>query len=195
MNSIKIGVGYAWGESPRSDRYSQIGKYLRKAAEEGKCRALRSLEDTFALEDDGDEAIAEPAVGALALLLPIVEVCRLRATVGEFTWAGITRRIDECDLLVFDLTPRAHADCVGDIALNVFLEIGYALGREKRIFLVHEDSEGFHEVPSDLRGLILGYLPDGEKVVDRSLWMAVVNAVRRRIVDVVSETKNTPHRR
>jgi hypothetical protein len=105
---------------------------------------------------------------------------RLRATVGETSWTSIKTAISNCDILVFDITPTKAIQVRRKVTSpNVWLEIGYAEGQKKSVFLVHSKAGGYKDLPSDLHGRVIGYVPDGGGQVDVSL--------RNRLINVMAE--------
>ena len=92
---------------------------------------------------------------------------QLRATAGEFAWNSIKKRINECDILVFDITPTksvkagrrrrlASRAAAKVVTPNVWLELGYALAKKDNVFVVHSKPNGHADLPSDLGGLDRG---------------------------------------
>ncbi len=110
-----------------------------------------------------------------------VRVARLRATAGDFTWSSVMQHIDDCDVLVFDMTPtkRVEGTDVLGTTPNVWLELGYALHTGKPVYVVHESEKGHHDLPSDLKGLVVGRIANEEGKTDTSLRMSLVSTVRK----------------
>jgi len=159
MKPIKIGIGYGWASEGVycDDRWQELKGFCKSAASQGRNSALASVRRPVSTDDDELEEMPDDRI-------PNVNVSRLRASVGRFTWDSIKEHIDDSDVLVFDLTPtRTDAKGQPYLTSNVWLEIGYALARpEKRVFLVHADEKGHTSLPSDLNGLIVGCLPHGD---------------------------------
>jgi predicted nucleotide-binding protein len=124
-----------------------------------------------------------------------VRIFRLRATVGQFAWNGIKKRINECDILVFDITPtksskagrrrrEASRAAAKIVTPNVWLELGYAYGRkgEEHVFVVDAKPNGHTDLPSDLQGPIVGHITADGVQSDKSLRMKLVNTLRKYLV-------------
>jgi len=159
LKRILVSVAYAWDSSPDSNptaaaqldpRWNAIRRELSKYTIEAEKRA---------------EKAGFPALKA--------RIARLRGQTGQFTWPAITRRIDESDVVVVDLTPH---DGTQHIAPNVLLELGYALARHpQRVFVVVTENAGHDILPSDLKGMIVGHY--GRTHQDKSLRSSIVNAI------------------
>jgi len=186
MRSLDIGVGYGWSGKVSSDaRWKELRDFCKGAASQGRNAALAAL--TMAVNSEDEEADVADAKG---IALPNVCVTRLRASVGRFTWDSIKEHIDDCDILVFDLTPtKPGADGTERLSPNVWIEIGYALAKvNKRVFLVHAEENGYKQLPTDLSGMIIGHLPRaGIKSTDASLRSSLVGAVSK-LLRLRSET-------
>ena len=89
---------------------------------------------------------------------------RLRASHGKLVWESILKNINNADVLVFDVAaaPEAKAmpknrsdikDVIKSFNYNVLVEIGLALGLDKRVVLMCPDHL-FEKVPSDLKGYL-----------------------------------------
>jgi hypothetical protein len=171
---ITVRVGYGWRGKVRNDvRWTALRKFLTAVGEQARGRAVRKLNKN----------------AAAALRVPRIR--RLRATVGEQSWASIKTAISNCDILVFDITPT-KAGLAGRTnrragqkvtSPNVWLEIGYALGRKKRVFLVHSKVGGYKDLPSDLHGHVIGHVPDDGGQVDISLRNKLVNVMARLLAE------------
>jgi hypothetical protein len=128
--TINVGVGYGWNGEVW---WKALRKFLKKVEQE----ALKRADSELKREGYTDSRNSADA------LKKRVRIFRLRATVGPFAWNSIKKRINECDILVFDITPaksgkagrrrretsRAAAKIVTP---NVWLELGYAFGRSMR---------------------------------------------------------------
>jgi hypothetical protein len=138
---ITVGVGYSWRGKVQNDlRWKALSKFLNAVGEQARKRAVRELNKGGASN------------------LPLPRIRRLRASVGELSWAGIQTAISKCDILVFDITPtkrispsaRANRRVRQTItSSNVWLELGYALGQKKRVFVVHSKAGGLGKLPAD----------------------------------------------
>ena len=122
-----------------------------------------------------------------------VRVARLRATAGDFTWSSVMQHIDDCDVLVFDMTPtkRVEGTDVLGTTPNVWLELGYALHTGKPVYVVHESEKGHHDLPSDLKGLVVGRIANEEGKTDTSLRMSLVSTVRKLLLASLKSSFHT----
>jgi hypothetical protein len=180
---ITVGVGYGWSGKPRNDvRWKALRRFLTAVEEQARKRAIRDLNKDAAIDLRGLVASDELVAG---------RVRRLRASVGEPSWSSIKTAISNCDILVFDITPtksikpsRSTRRRISQklTSPNVWLEIGYALGQKKTVFLVHSKVGRHRDLPSDLQGLIVGHLPDEGAQVDVSLRNKLTNAMARVLV-------------
>jgi hypothetical protein len=174
MREVRVGVGYGWDGEVREDRrWKDLRSFLTRCGEEARGRVSAGLTPTVGSDEDAAEnAETSPSV-------PGVKVFRLRASVGQFTWPSVEQHILGADVLVFDLTPtkKIEGTELCGVAPNVWLELGYALGREKPVFVVHREQTGYRDLPSDLRGLIVGHVPENGAASDTSLRMSVVQAL------------------
>lgn len=89
---------------------------------------------------------------------------RLRASHGKLVWESILKNINDADVLVFDVAAAPDAknmpkdwsdikDVIHSFNYNVLVEIGVALGLDKRVVLMCPDHL-FDYVPSDLKGYL-----------------------------------------
>ena len=89
---------------------------------------------------------------------------RLRASHGKLVWESILKNINNADVLVFDVAAAPKAkdmhkdwsnikDVIKSFNYNVLVEIGVALGLDKRVVLMCPDHL-FDKVPSDLKGYL-----------------------------------------
>lgn len=132
---ILIYVGYAWGhaeegQSPKNSKgLNKHWDFLRNSLE----TVTRALEKYANRRKKAQYPLR-------------VDVRRLRSRHGGTVIGSITRRMDEADVLVFDIT--------GDNP-NVLFELGYAIARKGvdsgRVYVFSDSSKA----PSDLRGLML----------------------------------------
>jgi hypothetical protein len=171
---ITVGVGYSWRGKVQNDlRWKALRKFLNAVGEQARKRAVRELNKG----------------GASNLRLPRIR--RLRATVGEPSWVSIKTAISKCDILVFDITPTKRISLAASAnrrvgqkitSSNVWLELGYALGQKKRVFVVHSKAGGHKDLPSDLHGQIIGHVPDDGRQVDISLRNKLMNVLAKLLV-------------
>jgi hypothetical protein len=174
QRSITVGVGYGWRGEVRNDvRWKALRKFLTAVGEQARTRAARELNKSAATN----------------VRLPRIR--RLRATVGEQSWASIKTAISNCDILVFDITPtkaigsarRTHHRVRQKVTSpNVWLEIGYAQGQKKRVFLVHSKAGGYKDLPSDLHGETIGHVPDDGRQVDVAFRNKLMNIMAKLLV-------------
>ena len=167
--SITVGVGYGWRGKVQNDvRWKALRKFLTAVGEQARKRAARGL------NKDASTALRVPRIR------------RLRATVGEQSWASIKTAISRCDILVFDITPTKAINLSGRTkrrarhkvtSPNVWLEIGYAEGQGKKVFLVHSKAGGHKDLPSDLVGCVIGRVPDDGGQIDSSLRNKLMNVM------------------
>ncbi len=198
---VRIGVGYQWdGDHALSDaRWKVLRTFLETTARAARNSAIRAAGRSVVAEDDEQTVVDD--VAAVAAEEERVEererehgvrqvtVARLRATVGDFIWSSVTRHIDDCDVLVFDITPKkaVEGNSKPMVAPNVWLEFGYAHGRGKPVYAIHQAWDKDHPPPSNLHGLMIGTIPEDGKMFDNSLRMALVNTLRRLLLESLEE--------
>ena len=156
------------------------------AAEDGRRRAaLRGARAVVVEDDEGQEPTTNAGAAVDEALVPGVSVLRLRATAGGFTWPSITEHLQDCHVLVFDLTPNKRFEDTDKLFVspNIWLELGYALRTGKRVYLVHEHKKGFASLPSDLKGFQMGCIPADGGQADTSLRMSLVGTIRRLLLE------------
>jgi nucleoside 2-deoxyribosyltransferase len=178
MRTIKISVGYGWSDGPvnKDERWQGLREFCRAAADHGRKMAAAALTSSVSYEEQ------ESSKRSADVALPGVTVARLRASVGRFTWESVRQHIDSSDILLFDLTPTKRSDSgLAYLSANVWIEIGYALAKpQKPVFIVHSDTDGYKDLPSDLSGLVIGHLPSKtQKKNDVSLRMSLASEVRK----------------
>jgi hypothetical protein len=176
MGVISIGVGYTWNGEVRADpRWKALRTFLTTVSKEARTRAL-SAQPGINFEEGASRADHSKTTNAL----PRIDVARLRATSGDFTWQSITARIRRSDVLLFDFTPANG----GRLSANVWLELGFAQATHApgSVYLVHAEETGHEQLPSDLRGLIVGHVPVDGRAADTSLRMALVSDLRERLL-------------
>ena len=186
--NIKVRVGYGWqkfygDESQRKgkdvlyDTFWQSLKNLFKPT----CDGFKDSKDGHGIS---------------------VSLGRLRASHGRFVWPTIEKRITEADVLIFDVAAAPSKDISGksgdlkqyikQLNANVLLEIGYALGCGKRVFLMCP-KHLFSQVPSDLSSflwtLYVGRIKEGHlerTLVDSSGTINAFRGMLREIADAKS---------
>lgn len=185
--AVRIGVGYGWAEGGvwADARWIALRDFLTKVAHDAGKRASRMIARHSSVEDEDADVASEDLGLESQIEIPQTTIGRLRATAGQFTWSSVTQHIMECDLLVFDLTPTKKVEGSNELqtSANLWLELGFALATKKPTFVVHAHEDGYKALPSDLRGMIVGGLPADGRAVDASLRMALVQALRRLLVE------------
>ena len=157
--SINVRVGYAWQKFP-----------------DDGIDGANVLHDTFW---QSLKKLFKPTCAGLEKRRNVrVDFGRLRASHGRLVWPSIEKRIENADVLLFDVAeaPLKHIPAKGVVEFpkvleslngNVLLEIGYALGRGKRVMLMCP-KHLFELIPSDLKGFLWtvykGYFKNGEMV-------------------------------
>lgn len=204
MRSLTIAVGYAWGTSTIHDdkRWMVLRDFLCDAQTEARKRYKARIKSSGKIESDGYEITAtqKPTGTGKIELDPTHDyrgrVTRLRATVGRNILDSIRTRIESADILVFDLTPRKGEKQPNS---NVLLELGIAMARPMPVpvyAIVDDQTKRKKIIPSDLQGLIIGEVLSKEakengtrnkKCQDRSLRMAIVNELLRRLDEMDNE--------
>ena len=126
---------------------------------------------------------------------------RLRASHGRLVWPSIVKRIEDADVLVFDVAavPLKPISQTGVVALskvlkslnvNVLLEAGCALGKNKPVMLMCPEHI-YKSIPSDLSGflwtLYKGYFKDGKIVRNFVDSPGAVSAFRGLLLDAWCE--------
>ena len=194
---INIVIAYAWGRSDLPDpglandkRWKALRAFAVKAHRAALSRCAKRFQQMQNaspdyVEDESPEWPAEklgsPGRSAKANLsiagayVPVTR--RLRAGAGMFVWEDILRRIKEADVLIFDLTPRKGENAP---AANVLLELGAAMAIHPRkpVFPVVDHHNRIKDLlPSDLAGLIVGVVPNEDKIQDRALYAAIAEQI------------------
>ena len=146
--SVKVLVGYGWQKFANGDPRANG----REVLHDKFWQSLKSLYKNICERFTG-------ANGAKASL------GRLRASHGCLTWQSITAKIDEADILIFDVAACPPPEIIPDegnvdfekvvteLNSNVLVELGYALGKGKRVMLLCP-KHLFDKIPSDLRGYL-----------------------------------------
>jgi hypothetical protein len=183
MNNITIRIGYTWDVDVRTDaRWKALRDFCEGAGRQGLRQALSTQAQVITTDDDADGELDGLHAAWKSGRVPGLRVERLRASAGRFAWESIRSRIDGADILVFDYTPIIRSG--KDVAVtsgNVWLELGYAYGKKNsdNVFVTHGSAKGHHDIPSDLKGLIVGHVPHEEKGDDVSLRATIAGAVKR----------------
>ena len=182
MNSLgrlRIAVGYSWdgGEVHNDQRWKTLQKYCTNIQQSAMATWQKREQNIFTDIEPGAEAISSKCDVPASKAPYRPEVRRLRASVGSFIWESITEHIHQADILIFDLKPKSKG---GHPSLNVFLELGYALHlvKAKPIFVVGTDAE-INEIDktiSDLKGLMIGKIPENGAMTDISLRNSMIGA-------------------
>ena len=182
--SINVCVGYGWQKFNGDDSRQSGADVLYDTF-------WKSLKDMFKPTCDG--------VGKRHGIK--VNLKRLRASHGRFVWPTIARNIDNANVLIFDVAaaPSKQIPAKGEVEFskvlkmlnaNVLLEIGYALGKDKRVMLMCPQHL-FKMIPSDLNGflwtLYKGNFKDGKIVRNFVDSYGAVNAFRGMLQDILCE--------
>ena len=148
---VRVYVGYGWCKFDQEDK-----KNLRKpeVLADGFWQTLRKQFERKLI-----------AVPNYPEKIPI-SCSRLRGTHGREIWSTVMKKISKADVLIFDVAAAIKPEhlknaCEGDDLTdkiksfneNVMVEIGVALGMEKRVLLLCPQSL-FDKIPSDLRGYL-----------------------------------------
>ena len=151
-HGITVAVGYGW----------QKFDELEASSKDKKANGYDVLYDAFwkSIKDK-----FQPKCEGVKKSLN-AKICfkRLRASHGKLVWESILKNINDADVLVFDVAaaPDAKAmskdwsnikDVIKSFNYNVLVEIGVALGLDKRVVLMCPDHL-FEKVPSDLKGYL-----------------------------------------
>lgn len=191
---VAVGVGYGWNDG---DRWEELRGFLKSVVEDAQNRARRAAQDTILWDEDQDaHASPDEQLARSAPPIPAVRIARLRATPGRFVWPSIKQHIDRSDILVFDITQTSGiADASTSdkvVSPNVWLELGYALGTGKPVYLTHRDATAHRDLPSDLSGMMIGHVPKGPANVDRSLRMSLVMTLRECLIERACAVASEP---
>ena len=187
--NIKVRVGYGWqkfygDESQRNGRdvlYDTFWKSIQDLFKD-ICEGFKDAKDSHGIS---------------------ATLGRLRAKHGCFVWPTITDRIEESDVLIFDVATAPSKELsdesgpldqyVKELNANVLLEVGYALGCKKRILLMCP-KHLFDKIPSDLQGffwtLYTGRIEKGK--LERTLVDAsgTINAFRGMLREIANKKAN-----
>ena len=146
---VKVYIGYGW---PKFDVDDQRRLEGHEVLEDGFWQTLKMKfkRESIKVPPYSDEVK--------------VSGNRLRGTHGHEVWSTVLRKINSADVLVFDIAsaikPQQLKNACEDDDLtkriksfnaNVLVEIGVALGKDKRVLLLCP-KHLFNSVPSDLKG-------------------------------------------
>ena len=176
---VRIFVGYGWEKnvSARSDRF---------------WGALRNKLKTIVSSFNGsspDKFVQ-------------VSVNRLRASHAEFIFSGIESRIEDADILVFDVADtqsegdgEKNEKCYTRFNANVLFEIGLAIGKGKQPFLLCPKSLK-DAIPSDLSNYLWSFYthkenPDGSLTLCFEDAVGFANRLRGLVTTRIREKMNT----
>lgn len=155
---VTVAVGYGWEKFDESEISSEKGTFS-KGYEVLHDKFWKSLKEKFVNKYERVEA-------GFKERFPDAEVRvsfkRLRASHGKQVWPSILENLKKADILLFDIAqpPETHtlSDEPEDIKnvlktfnTNVLVEIGVALGLDKRVVLMCP-KHLFDQIPSDLKG-------------------------------------------
>lgn len=155
---ITVAVGYGWQKFEEEDFLSEDMSLSKKTVVKG----YEVLHDQFW------KSIKEKFITKLGGISKThnaeISFTRLRASHGKLVWQSILEKIKQADVLIFDIAqPPATKDIpeqeidikdvVSSFNANVLVEIGVALGWDKRVMLMCP-SHLFDKVPSDLKGYL-----------------------------------------
>ena len=180
--SINVRVGYAWQKFP-----------------DDGIDGANVLHDTFW---QSLKKLFKPTCAGLEKSRNVrVDFGRLRASHGRFVWPSIEKRIEKADVLIFDVAdaPLKQIPAKGVVEFskvlkslnaNVLLEIGYALGKGRRVMLMCP-KHLFKLIPSDLNGFLWtvykGYFKDGEMLRIFVDSHGVIPAFRSVLADALND--------
>lgn len=155
---ITVAVGYGWQKFEEEDFLSEDMSLSKKTVAKG----YEVLHDQFW------KSIKEKFITKLGGISNTynaeISFSRLRASHGKLVWQSILEKIKQADILIFDIAqppttkdiPEQEVDIkdvVSSFNANVLVEIGVALGWDKRVMLMCP-SHLFDKVPSDLKGYL-----------------------------------------
>ena len=155
---ITVAVGYGWQKFEEEDFLSEDMSLSKKTVAKG----YEVLHDQFW------KSIKEKFItkfGGISKTHSVeISFSRLRASHGKLVWQSILEKIKQADVLIFDIAqppatkgiPEQEVDIkdvVSSFNANVLVEIGVALGWDKRVMLMCP-SHLFDKVPSDLKGYL-----------------------------------------
>ena len=152
LRGITVAVGYGWQMFDESEPSNKDKK--PKGYDVLYDAFWKSIRDKFLPKCEG--------VGNS--LNAKISFKRLRASHGKLVWKSILKNINDADIVVFDVAAAPNAKKIKSDAVdikkviksfnyNVLVEIGVALGLDKRVVLMCPNHL-FDEVPSDLKGYL-----------------------------------------
>lgn len=146
---VKVYIGYGWAKFDAEDQQRLEG---HEVLEDDFWLTLRDKFKRESIKVDSDEVK--------------VSCNRLRGTHGHEVWSTVRQKINSADVLIFDVASAIEPQklknaCEGDdltkriksFNANVLVEIGVALGKDKRVLLLCP-KDLFDLVPSDLKGYL-----------------------------------------
>ena len=155
---ITIAVGYGWQKFEEEDFLPEDTSLSKKTVTKG----YEVLHDQF--WKSIKEKFIKKCEGISNTHNVKNSFSRLRASHGKLVWQSILEKIKQADVLIFDIAqppttkeiPEKEVDIkdvVSSFNANVLVEIGVALGWDKRVMLMCP-SHLFDKVPSDLKGYL-----------------------------------------
>jgi hypothetical protein len=152
LRGITVAVGYGW----------QMFDESEPSNKDKKPKGYDVLYDAF-WKSIRDKFLPK-CEGVKKSLKAKISFKRLRASHGKLVWNSILKNINNADVLVFDVAAAPKAkdmpkdrsdikDVIKSFNYNVLVEIGVALGLDKRVVLMCPDHL-FDKVPSDLKGYL-----------------------------------------
>ena len=152
LRGITVAVGYGW----------QMFDESEPSNKDKKTKGYDVLYDAF-WKSIRDKFLPK-CEGVKKSLKAKISFKRLMASHGKLVWNSILKNINNADVLVFDVAaaPDVRAmpkdrsdikDVIKSFNYNVLVEIGVALGLDKRVVLMCPDHL-FEKVPSDLKGYL-----------------------------------------
>ena len=154
---VTIAVGYGW------EKFDAIERSLKDEHSEGyevlHDKFWKSIKEKF-------KGKCETIAGRFKQKFPSAGISfkRLRASHGKQVWPSILENLKNADILIFDVVqppkqailsdePKDIANVFKTFNTNVLVEIGVALGLDKRVVLMCP-KHLFKDVPSDLKGYL-----------------------------------------
>lgn len=152
LHGITVAVGYGWQKFDESEVSSKDKK--SNGYEVLYDKFWKSIKSKFKPKCEGIEKSLNAKISFK----------RLRASHGKLVWESILKNINNADVLIFDVAAAPKAkdmpkdwsnikDVILSLNYNVLVEIGVALGLDKRVVLMCPNHL-FDEVPSDLKGYL-----------------------------------------
>jgi hypothetical protein len=152
LRGITVAVGYGWQKFDESEASSK----------DKKANGYNVLYDEF--WKSIKSKFQPKCEGVGNSLNAKISFKRLRASHGKLVWKSILKNINDADIVVFDVAAAPNAKKIKSDAVdikkviksfnyNVLVEIGVALGLDKRVVLMCPNHL-FDEVPSDLKGYL-----------------------------------------